>query len=90
MVVPPQGHQAVLQEFVTRTKALARMYVWWPGLDSDIEKSVQQCVPCQQQQPDPPATPLQPWSWRSTTYGLCWPVSRQNDPDRHQFTLEMD
>ena len=58
MVVPSQGRQAVLQELheghpgMTRTKALARMYVWWPRLDSDIEQSVQQCVLCQQQQPD--------------------------------------
>ena len=70
MVVPLQGRQAILQELheghpgMTRMKALARMYVRWPGLDSDIEKSVQQCVPCQQRQPDPPATP-QPWSWPS-------------------------
>ncbi len=71
MVVPPQGRQAVLEQLheghpgMTRTKALARMYVWWPGLDSNIEQSVQQCVPCQQQQPEQPATPLQPWSWPS-------------------------
>ena len=38
------------------------MFVWWPGLEADIEQSVQQCAACQQQQPDPP---LQPWKWPS-------------------------
>ncbi len=54
-----EGHPGM-----TRTKALAKKYVWWPGLDSNIEQSVQKCVPCQHQQPDiKQATPLQLWSW---------------------------
>ena len=36
---------------MTKTKSLARMYVWWPSIDKDIEKSVQLCQHCQQQQP---------------------------------------
>ncbi len=46
-------------------KSLARMYVWWPGLDKDIEKSVCQCGACQEVQSSPPATPLHPWKWPS-------------------------
>ena len=71
VVVPPQGRKTVLQELheghpgMTRAKGLARMFVWWPGLESDIEQSVQQCAACQQQQPDPPLAPLQPWKWPS-------------------------
>ena len=71
VVVPPQGRKAVLQELheghpgMTRAKGLARMFVRWPGLDTDIEQSVQQCAACQQQQPDPPSAPLQPWKWPS-------------------------
>ena len=71
VVVPPQGRDAVLQQLheghpgMTRMKSLARMYVWWPGLEGDIEKSVQQCPHCQEQQSVPPVAPLQPWKWPS-------------------------
>ena len=53
VVVPPQGQKAVLQELhsahpgMTKMKSLARMYVWWPGLDKDIEESVRLCNECQ-------------------------------------------
>ena len=39
-------------------KALARMYVWWPGLETDIEESVRLCNECQQS--NPPTAPLNP------------------------------
>ena len=69
VVVPPPGRQAVLQELheghpgITRMKALSRMYVWWPGISSDIEKSVRQCHECQEMQSTPPVAPLNPWKW---------------------------
>ena len=69
MVIPPPGRQAVLQELheghpgMSRMKSLARMYVWWPGIDADIEKSVRVCNACQEVQSSPPAAPLNPWKW---------------------------
>ena len=71
IVIPPPGRQAVLQELheghpgITRMKALSRMYVWWPGISADIEKSVRLCHQCQEMQPTPPVAPLNPWKWPS-------------------------
>ena len=71
IIVPPPGRQAVLQELheghpgISRMKSLARMYVWWPGINADIEKSVRLCRECQQAQSSPPVAPLSPWKWPS-------------------------
>ena len=46
-------------------KPLARMYVWWPGIDSDIEKTVRHCQACQTVQSLPPHAPLTPCQWPS-------------------------
>ncbi|ORU94689.1 MAG: hypothetical protein A6F71_09465 [Cycloclasticus sp. symbiont of Poecilosclerida sp. M] len=69
VVIPPPGRQVILQELheghpgMSRMKSLARMYVWWPGIDTDIEKSVRTCNACQEVQSSPPAAPLNPWKW---------------------------
>jgi transposase InsO family protein len=71
VVIPPPGRVAVLQELheghpgISKMKALARMYVWWPGMNADIEKSVRRCGECQQVQSSPPLAPLNPWKWPS-------------------------
>ena len=44
-------------------KALARCFVWWPGLDADIEKRVRSCATCQENRSTPPKAPLHPWEW---------------------------
>ena len=46
-----------------RMKALARSYVWWPGLDADLEAEVRQCSTCQSLRNLPPETPLHPWKY---------------------------
>ena len=53
-----QGHLGM-----SRMKSLARVYVWWPGLDKDLEDSVHACQECQANQPVLPSAPLHPWSW---------------------------
>lgn len=65
--MPPQGRMAVLQELhkghpgISKVKTLARMYLWWPGVNADSEKAVRQCGECQQVQSLPPPTPLYSW-----------------------------
>ena len=41
-------------------KALARSYVWWPGMDNDIENAVNKCQVCQKYQRMPTLAPLHP------------------------------
>ena len=71
IVVPKPGREAVLRELheghpgMSKMKGLARMYVWWPKMEADVEKSVRLCQECQQVQPSPPAAPLNPWRWPS-------------------------
>ena len=50
---------------MSKMKSLARMYVWWPGLEKDIEDMVRSCDECQLNQANPPLAPLNPWSWQS-------------------------
>ena len=44
-------------------KMLVRSYVWWPKLDSEIEKIVKSCIPCQETKTAPAVAPLHPWIW---------------------------
>ena len=56
VVIPPRGRAAVLNLLheghsgITRIKRLARGYVWWPGMDSELEDSVKHCNKCQERQ----------------------------------------
>lgn len=69
VVVPPPGRVKITKELheghpgVNRMKALARSFVWWPQLDSELENLVQSCEECQTFRHLPPVVPLQPWEW---------------------------
>ena len=71
MIVPPQGQQAILQQLhsshpgVVRMKQLARVYVWWPSMDKEIESHVRHCSACQVNQSSPPVAPVIPIRWPS-------------------------
>ena len=67
--IPPQCRQEVMQELhlahpgVNRMKGLARSYVWWPGMDKELEKMVQRCDTCHLHNKSTPVAPLHPWEW---------------------------
>ena len=69
VVIPKQGQQQVLQELhdghpgISKMKALVRSFMWWSGIDSQIEALVKKCDNCQQIRPSPPVATLHPWSW---------------------------
>ena len=55
VLIPKEGREQVLKQLhlshpgICRIKSLARSYVWWPGIDKDIQEMVQQCSTCQLQ-----------------------------------------
>ena len=69
MIVPPQGQAQVIAELhkahpgISRMKALARGYVWWPNMDHELEDAVKKCQQCQLHQKAPAEAPLHPWEW---------------------------
>jgi transposase InsO family protein len=69
VVVPPSIRTQLLQELhedhpgIVRMKSRARMYLWFPGIDGDIEAIVHGCSTCQAMQKDLPPPPLIPWSF---------------------------
>ena len=48
---------------MSRMKALARSYVWWPNMDVEIEHMVKDCTVCQQHQRNPAKSPAHPWEY---------------------------
>ena len=67
VVIPKKLYPTILQELhtahpgIVHMKAIARSYVWWPGLDKAIEKQVKTCKSCQTVNNSPPKAPLYPW-----------------------------
>ena len=46
---------------MARMKAIARTIVWWPLIDQDIERVVNNCTLCQEQQN--PLALIHSWGW---------------------------
>ena len=53
VVIPPRGRERALKLLhealpgIVRMKALARGFMWWPGMDKAIECCVKECSTCQ-------------------------------------------
>ena len=69
VVIPHSVQDVILKQLhethpgVSKMKNLARSYVWWPGIDRDIENTVSKCNTCQMHQPVPPQPPIHPWEY---------------------------
>ena len=69
IVIPPEGQNRVLEQLhkchpgISRMKSLTCSYVWWPGMDSNIEQLINTCVRYQQYQKSTDKAPIHPWEW---------------------------
>ena len=44
-------------------KKLARRFIWWPGIDRDVESMARNCENCAVHADRPPEVPLRPWQF---------------------------
>ena len=71
VIVPLKRRPQVYEELhkghlgVVKMKALARSYIWWPGIDKEIEETAKTCSGCQPMQAEPITAPVNPWKWSS-------------------------
>ena len=69
VIIPPKFRSRLLDDLheqhlgICRMKGLARSYLWWPGLDKDIECLVNACTTCLSVRNAPPKAPLKTWEW---------------------------
>ncbi|XP_061716614.1 uncharacterized protein K02A2.6-like [Cydia pomonella] len=69
MVIPTALRNDVLRELhighfgVVKMKSLARSYVWWPGIDAEIEKTCRECTTCALEAPAPAKAAPQAWPY---------------------------
>ena len=74
MVVPAVLRGQLLNELhwehpgICSMKAIAISFMWWPGLDGEIELVVKSCTVCQNVRSLPPKVPLHPWKWSSRPF----------------------
>lgn len=74
VVVPSKLRARVLETLheghlgTVKMKSLARSYVWWPGIDKQLEDITKGCSGCHKVQNAPPQAPLHPWEWLSAPW----------------------
>ncbi|XP_043227190.1 uncharacterized protein K02A2.6-like [Amphibalanus amphitrite] len=67
VVIPSSLRDTVKRELheghfgCTRMKQLARRFVWWPGLDAELEALARGCQACVSKRAEPPQATRHPW-----------------------------
>ena len=70
-----EGHQGM-----SRTKSLLRSKVWFPGINTAVESTIQRCVICQAVQATPTPleplrmSPMPPGAWQHVSMDFCGPL----------------
>lgn len=74
VVIPTCLRKAVLKDVhashmgIVKTKSLIRSYIWWPNIDSDVEKEIGNCEQCQKFRKAPEKCEVIPWDYPIHTW----------------------
>lgn len=74
VVVPLKYRCHVMRELhsshpgIVRMKALSRIHIWFPNIDSHIEKEVRNCTQCAQVTRNPAKAYIHPWNWPTNPF----------------------
>ena len=79
VVLPLSSQKSVLEELhethlgVSKMKALARSYIWWPKMDTDIETLAKKCTDCKliTSYSSTPSMGMASSAMEQTTFRLC-------------------
>lgn len=69
VVVPQSLQKNIINELhvshigVVKMKSVTRSYVWWPNINSDIERPAKSCLGCQEIKNRQPSAPIHPWEF---------------------------
>lgn len=69
LVIPKTLTPLLLKEMhvghlgVVKMKSIARSWLWWPGVDADIERTCKECETCTMENAAPVRTPPKPWPY---------------------------
>lgn len=64
VIIPEKLYTNVLHSShlgIVKCKAIARSYLWYPGIDGQLEQLINSCKACLSVRPDPPKALLIPW-----------------------------
>ncbi|XP_054260272.1 uncharacterized protein K02A2.6-like [Macrosteles quadrilineatus] len=92
VVVPEKLRSAVIRLLhdqhpgISRMKMLARSYVWWPGLEKNLEETVSTCTVCQCTRNAAVKVPLYQWP-RTTNRWQRIHIDYAEDPQTRQQLL---
>lgn len=71
VVIPKSLQESILKDLhtshmgIVKMKSVARSYVYWPGIDSDIERLANSCSSCLLERPSPAKSELNVWHYSS-------------------------